>query len=279
MNTTRYYSFLFLCIFSTSVMSQNIYVHPLPQETNRVDVKYLRPFFAQDANVEMKTASGLYDIFMNMPVIKNYNLYINLPVIVRAYDPQTHGSGIGNVYLGLQSRPDSLDDIYTSTAFGIFFPTINSSISALNFLGIYASFQEPQKAMNDMLTPYVNYICVVGEHHRKYIGFEIGPQLYIPITSSAGTVDLYAHYGLSAGRAISHFVFTAEILGLAGLTSSYDSFGKRFDHSIALAVSYERSDFRPTVFYQAVFNDQTNQIINGIFGVNLSVNCGHKKYQ
>jgi hypothetical protein len=269
-NINRFVCYI-LFIFSSPAMSQNLYVHPLPQETIRIGVKYLRPYFTQDADVEMKTMSGMYDIFMNMPMFKNFNFYVDVPIINQAYDDQTHGSGIGNVYLGLQTRPDSLDNIYTSTSFGIFLPTIKSNPSALSFLGVYASFQEPQKAMNNILTLYANYVYLIGEHHRKYIGFEIGPQFYIPMKSSAGTNDLYVHYGLSAGYAISNVIFTSEILGLAGVTSTFDTFGERFDHSLALAVSYEISDWRPILFYQIIIDDQASQIVNGILGIKLSL--------
>jgi hypothetical protein len=262
----------FLFVISTSVLSQNLYVHPLPQETIRIDAKYLRPYFTQDASVEMKSMSGLYDFFVNMPMIKNFNLYADIPIIIQAYDDQSHGSGIGDIYVGLHSRPDSLDNIYTSTSFGIFLPTIKSYPSALNFLGVYASFQEPQKAMNNILTLYANYVYLIGEHHRKYIGFEIGPQFYIPTKPSAGSIDLYSHYGISAGYAVSKIIITSEFLGLADLTNSYATFSQRFDHSLALAVSFEISDWCPTLFYQIVIDDQASQIVNGILGVNVSLN-------
>lgn len=264
-----------LFIFSSPVMSQNLYVHPLPQETIRMDAKYLRPYFTQDASVEMKTMSGLYDFFVNMPMVKNFNLYVDIPIILQAYDDQTHGSGIGNIYLGLHSRPDSLDNIYNSISFGVCLPTIKSNPSALSFLGVYASFQEPQKAMNNILTLYANYVYLIGEHHRKYFGFEIGPQFCISTKPSAGSIDLYSHYGISAGYAVSKIIFTSEILGLVDLSSSYDTFSERFDHSLALAASFEISDWRPTLFYQIVIDDQASQIVNGILGINLSLNYRH----
>jgi hypothetical protein len=265
-------AYLFFCVLtiSLSAMSQNLYVHPLPQELIRIDVKYLRPYFTRNANIEMKDRSGMYEIFMNIPFIKKFNLYFDVPIIIQAYDNQTHGNGIGNVYLGLHSRPDSLDNIYTSTSFGIFLPTVNSSISALSFLGGYASFQEPQKAMNNTLTLYANYVYSIGERRRKYIGFEIGPQFYIPTISSAGTTDLYLHYGLSAGYTLCNVIVTSEFLGLVDLTSSYSTFSNRIDHSLALAVSFEKLDLRPTIFYQIVIDDQASQIMNGILGFNLS---------
>jgi hypothetical protein len=257
--------------------SQNLYVNPLPQETIRFGVKYQRPYFTQDAAVEMKTMSGMYDILMNMPLIHNFNLEFDVPMIVQAYDDRSNGSGLGNVYLGLHSRPDSLDNMYTSASFGIFVPTIKSSISALNYLGVFTAYQEPQKATNDMLTLYANYICLMSENHGKYIGFELGPQIYIPIKSSAGTGDLYAHYGLCAGYAISNVILTAELLGLAGVTSSYNTFSERFDHSLALAVTLETSHWCPTLFYQIVIDNQTSQILNGILGINLNLGYRNRK--
>ncbi len=273
-NITQLVCYL-LFIFSCPVMGQNLYMHPLPQETIRIDAKYLRPFFTQDANVEMKTMSGLYDFLVNMPMVKNFNLYADIPIIFQAYDDRTHGSGIGNIYVGLHSRPDSLDNNYSSTSFGIFLPTIKSNPSALGFLGVYAAFQEPQKAMNNILTLHANYIYLIGEHHRKYFGFEIGPQIYIPTTHSAGSIDLFSHYGISAGYAFSEVVFTSELLGLADLTNSYATFSERFDHSLALAFSFEISDWRPTLFYQIVIDDQASQIVDGIWGINLSLNYRH----
>ena len=265
---------LFYLLFTVSspAMSQNLYVHPLPQETIRIDAKYLRPYFTWNAFVKMKTVTGLYDIFVNMPMVKNYNIYADIPIIVQAYDEQTHGSGIGNLYLGLHSRSDSLDKRYSSTSFGIFFPTITPNIAALNFLGVYASFQEPQKAMINTLTLYANYVYLLGEHHRRYVGIEMGPQVYIPTKSSAGPVGLFLHYGFSGGYAVSKLVFTSELLGLADLTSAYETFSERFDHSLVLAASFEISGWRPTLFYQFVIDDQASQIVNGILGINVSLN-------
>jgi hypothetical protein len=268
----RLFLLLLFLSFSQSGQGQDIFLHPLPQETIRIGAKYLRPYFSQDFNVEMKTLSGMYDAYLNMPFIQNYNLQVDVPLIIQAYNDETSGSGLGNLYLGLHSRPDSLGNIYTTTSLGIFLPTIKSSISALSFLGVYASFQEPQKAMSDVLTIYASYIYLVGEHYRKYFGFEIGPQYYIPIRASAATTsDLYAHYGISAGYALFNIMFTSELLGLVGLTSTYDTFSERVDHSLALAASFKILDWRPTVFYQIVIDDQASQIISGIFGAKLSL--------
>ncbi len=81
--------------------------------------------------------------------------------------------------------------------------------------------------------------------------FLIRMLLLIAILFSFGhTQNLFIHYGLMAGYQLSWITLSGEILGLAGVTETYSSFGERFDHSTVFAANFRLGRMRPSLFYQ-----------------------------
>ena len=255
----------------TALDAQNIFLHPLPDENMRLGVKVLRPEFTYDA--QLSSISAAYDLYGNIPITNSSNLSLSLPVIIDAYDGTNRGNGTGNFFAGWQSRPDSVDSVYTSMLLGVFLPTASANHPEVLFLGSYAYFQEPQKAMANVLTLYMNYSMQFEKNPGKgwIYALEGGPQIFIPIKASAGSGELFLHYGLMCTYAFKKISFSCEILGLAGLTETYATLAERFDHSVGFAANFKFDFFRPSLFYQFITDDQTGIVINGIYGFKTSI--------
>lgn len=262
--------------FNAFLNAQSFIMEPLPESRIRAGVQYLRPDYSEDADqtIEMTAFSGSYDCYLGLPISGGFNLSASLPVIIKASDGSgnSFASGVGNLYLGLRTRPDLADNIFTSWAFGVYLPTASNN-RQVEFLGTFANFHNPQKALMNVLTFYGNYLFLNQQKQGFRWGFEGGPQVFIPVKAGAGSTELFVHYGITVGYRFAHIALGGEILGLANLTDSFDQFGERFDHSAALGAQLNGFAFRPGFFYEVVITDQntdiTLDVLNGVIGIRL----------
>lgn len=266
----------FLFLLAASLNAQTFIMEPLPDEHPKVAVQYLRPHYATDADqiIRMSTFSGSYDVSIRAPIFEGFNAVLSLPVIVKASDGESVASGIGNFYLGLRTRPDSIVNNYSVFSVGLYSPTATSK-QPVEFMGVFANFYKPQKALSDVLTLNGNFLYFKKQHRGIYLGFEIGPQVFIPVKSGGGSTNLLGHYGISTGYRFPYLAIGGEILGLANLTDSFNSFGERFDHSVVIGAQLVEYVIRPALFYQVVVSDQNTElaqdILNGIIAIRLEV--------
>jgi hypothetical protein len=265
-----------LVLLSTFLSAQTFIMEPPPEANLRVGLLYLRPDYAADVNqtIRMSTLSGSYDFYARIPMLRGLNMVISMPLIVKASDGESIASGIGNFYLGIRTRPDSIANNYSVFSVGLCLPTATSK-RPVEFMGVFANFYKPQKALSDVLTLDGNFLYFKKQHRGIYLGFEIGPQVFIPVKSGGGSTNLIGHYGICGGYRFTNFAVGGEILGLANVTDSFNSFGERFDHSVAFGAQLVEYPIRPALFYQFVISDQNTElaqdILNGIVAMRLEV--------
>lgn len=263
-------------MLSAFLNAQTFVMQPLPEAHVKAGIQYLRPDYTADADqtIRMSAFSGSYDVYLGTPMLRGLNAVVSMPVIVKASDGESVASGIGNFYLGLSTRPDSLANNYSVFSWGLYLPTTTGK-RPVEFMGVFANFYEPQKALIDVLTLHGNFLYFKKQRQGIYWGFEIGPQVFIPVRSDGGSTNFLGHYGIAAGYRFTHFAVGGEILGLANVTDSFNSFGERFDHSVAIGAQLAECPIRLALFYQAVISDQNTElaqdILNGITALRLEV--------
>jgi hypothetical protein len=264
-------------LLSAFLNAQTFLMEPVPETHLKAGVLYLRPDYAADVNqtIRMSTLSGSYDFYARIPMLKGLNAVVSMPVIVKASDGESIASGIGNFYFGLRTRADSIANNYSVFSVGLYLPTATSK-RPVEFIGVFANFYKPQKALSDVLTLNGNFLYFKKQHRGIYLGFEIGPQVFIPVKSGGGSTNLLGHYGISTGYRFRNLAIGGEILGLANLTDSFNSFGERFDHSVAIGAQLVEYPIRPALFYQVVISDQNTElaqdILKGVVAMRLEIN-------
>lgn len=260
-------------LISAFLRAQTLIMEPVPESHLKAGVQYLRPDYAStDQTIKMSTFSGSYDFYMRIPTLRGVNAVVSMPLILKGSDGESVASGIGNFYLGIRTRPDSIANNYSVFSLGLYLPTATSK-RPVEFMGVFANFYQPQKALSNVLTLYSNFLYFKNQSRGIYLGFEIGPQVFIPVKSGGGSTNLLGHYGICGGYRFKHFAIGGEILGLANVTDSFNSFGERFDHSVAIGTQLLEYPIRPALFYQVVISDQNTElaqnVLNGIFAIRL----------
>ena len=147
----------------------------------------------------MTTFSGVYQLYSSIPISSRLNIIWNIPYINTSYDinygysQQSVSEGdIGNIFVGLQTKPKIIENQISIFSFGLFIPTC-TEYPALN--GILADYYYFNKYLPNTFGLYFNY----AYHHINNTGFsygiELGPNLLIPTKDNNSNTDLYVHYG------------------------------------------------------------------------------------
>jgi hypothetical protein len=258
---------LFIGLLFTSISAQNLLFQTMPKEKPQLGLRFMRPNFEGDDDLSI--LSGTYDLYFNIPVSPKLNLVGSLPFATFSFKGEDSESGIGNIYVGIQTRQMSGTGDNSSLSMGIFLPTAKDDFS-LMFLGLYSNYYEIQKYIPDMLTVYGNYSYYKNQPRGAIFSVEIGPSLFIP-TEDDGDVELFAHYGISAGFNLTNVTLSAELEGLAIISEDINDFEDRFTHSLTFGARWTRSNIRPGIYYQIYLKEDLRDDVDGVLGIKVDV--------
>jgi hypothetical protein len=258
---------LFISLLFTSIPAQNFLFQNMPKNRSELGLRFMRPNFNRDGDLSL--LSGTYDFYVNIPVSPKINLVGSLPYTTFSAKGEDTESGIGNIYVGFQTKQVSEFGNKSSLALGIFLPTATDDFSPM-FLGLYSNYYEIQKYIPDMLTVYGNYSYCKDQSRGAIFGIEIGPNLFIP-TKGDGDVELFAHYGIFGGFKLASVTFSAELEGLAIISEDIDDFEDRFVHSFAFGAQWTGSNVRPTIFYEIYLKEEYKDVVDGVLGIKFDV--------
>jgi len=219
------------------------------------------------------TLSGVYQLSFNIPLSSKLNITGNIPYISSDYEIdygyytyKYDRNGIGNIFVGVQTNPGTIEDSKSFVTFGIFLSTADERTA---YSGLYTNYYDLQKFTPDALGLYFNYA------HHKIInvfnyGFEVGPNILIP-TGEFSETELFIHFGVDAGYQINKLLISTEFIGVAIISQQADTFGDRFVNMFNLGAQWKEDVITPKVFYKIYLREEMRDMIDGVLGLGVSV--------
>ena len=118
----------FLIIFATlSVLSaQTLDLQTIPNNKKQFGLSFNKAFYT--SHTDMSALSGIYQLFVNIPVSSKLNIVGNIPYINTSYKINygfgkfsSSENGIGNIFVGLQTKPEILENQRSVFQLGYFY--------------------------------------------------------------------------------------------------------------------------------------------------------------
>jgi hypothetical protein len=265
--------FIFILLATPGMLSaQTLNLQTIPSDKKQFGFIFNKAFFSNNTN--MSTLSGVYQLYVNIPVSSKLNIIGNIPYINTSYDID-YGfgrfsfseHGFGNIFIGMQTRPNIMENQRSIFTFGLFLPTAAEQASANGLLADYYYFS---KYIPNSIGVYFNY----AYHHISAEGFnyglELGPNLLIGTKSNSET-ELFAHYGASFGYQINKLLLNMEVIGIAIISEDVDNFGDRFVNMINIGAQWRETTVTPKIFYEIYLRDEIRHNVDGVLGIGVNV--------
>lgn len=270
------FTIVFFAVEITSAQTFNF--QSVPTEKKQFGVTFNKPFFKDEFNFSF--SSNVFELYLNVPVSSRLNILANIPFVQFSYeykpilypgygyDYNRDESGAGNIFIGLQTNPELVDNRKTVISFGLYLPTAEEEVG---LAGIYSDYYNLQKYNPNNLGLYFNFA-----HHRivdegLLYAFEVGSNFMIPTEDEGGDTEMFLHYGFNSGYGINKFAINVELLGVFIVTEDPEEFGDRFVHMVNLGAHWRGDVVTPKIFYKFHLNDEMSLGINGVLGIGLNV--------
>jgi len=136
----------FLIMFAAIdiLSAQTLDFQTIPNNRMQFSFSFKKTFYS--TNRDMSTFSGVYQLNANIPVSSKLNIIGNIPYINTSFDidyPFGHysysRSGLGNIFIGLQTKPQIMESRRSTYTFGLFLPTasLNGALSDYYYFSKY----------------------------------------------------------------------------------------------------------------------------------------------
>ncbi|MGE5806117.1 MAG: hypothetical protein ACM34M_10020 [Ignavibacteria bacterium] len=260
-------------LFSFEILTaQTFNLLNIPSEKLQFGLRFDKAFYSQNYNYS--SLSGVYDIDINIPLTSKLNLIASVPYIYTSYQVDYYvesgefkEDGLGNIFVGLQTKSGSPEMNRSTISFGVFFPTADDQAA---YDGRFVNFYNLLKFLPNSLGFYFNYAYHKMPENGFHYGFEAGPNILIP-TKSGRQLELYLHYGATGGYQIESILFKAELIGIAIITEETENFNDRFVHLIDFGFHLKADAISPKIFYAIYLKDSFKDYIEGILGIGLTL--------
>jgi hypothetical protein len=249
------------------ISAQHFLLQNLPTNRSEFGLRFMRPNFSEDDG-DLSLLSGVYDLNVSVPFGKDLAFIGSFPFSSYSAEDEDSESGIGNIYVGLQTRPSTSSTNKSSLSFGIFLPTASDELGSL-ILGVFSNHYEIQKYILDMLAVHGNF-AFTREYSNLLLSFEIGPNIFIP-TKKEREGELSAHYGFFGGVQLNQLILGVELTGVAVISEDVDKFEDRFIHAVGFGVHWTTGNFSPTLFYDIYLDEEYKEVVDGVLGVKVGI--------
>ena len=261
---------LIIALSLNAVSAQTFLLQNIPADKIEFKLRFMHPNFKADI-VENSTFSGLYDLQVNWKLTPSLRIVGSLPLVSSAVtnfgffgnDKETELE-IGNVFVGIQNNKALSSSRYFSSTFGVYLPIVSESTG---FTGIFANFYESQKTIRDMLTLYSNFAYQTITPEGAFYGFEIGPQILVPVGDNNADTELFGHYGLSFGYAFSKATICTELVSLFIISEGDIDLSDRFVNSLNIGAQFTRYRIQPGIFLQFPLSENISDVQDYVLGV------------
>lgn len=260
---------LFISTFSI-LSAQTVNMQTLPKDQTVVGLKFEKPMFKNSTGVSFPT--GVYNFSLNLPVSDGLNLYAVLPLNLMSVEymgMSDSEEALGNLFVGLQTNSEIVNDKKTVLTFGAYLPTAKES--AVVGLTSLSNFYNTEKALFKIASLYFNYAYHKLASEGLTYGFEVGSTVLIPTKENYGDTEVFAHYGATAGFKVNEFLFSAELNGKAIITEEVDEFADRFVHMINFGGQYDNGKINPYVYYGIYLKESMKNVLDGVLNIGVKV--------
>lgn len=266
---------LFLVIISLRAnTAQTINLQTVPSEKTQIGISFDKPSYGGD--VKTSTLTGIYQLFIDVPISSKFNLISNFPVINISteydlgYDGRKYkyeASGAGNIFIGLQTHPAAVENKRSIITFGLFLPTADEKVA---FSGAFINYYDLQKYWPNSLGLYFNYAFQKTNDDGMGYALEFGPNLVIPTEGEGATTEFFIHYGFDLGYQVDKLMMNVELLGTLFMSTEADKFEDRFNHSLSFGAHWKGTTFIPKIFYRVYLRKEMRDMIDGVLGVGIT---------
>lgn len=264
---------LIIFAFTPAIALETFCLQQIPSDKFRLGIKFSHPNF--DTDTDISTMTGVYELSLNIPVNMAMNFLVNVPYIKIKYDKMTYSgsheyseSGIGNIFLGIQSRHKHSSSNQSVTTIGVALPTADEDVAPF---GVYCDYYGFSKYLPDASSITLNYAFHSISRQGLKFGIELGPDAYIPTGDNKGNTELLMHYGASLGLQSQQIVLNISFIALGILSEKDLDYTERFNHSLNFGVGYINRNWTPKVFYKLYMDDDMKNIVNNVFGLGASI--------
>jgi hypothetical protein len=272
--STSVKTFLFSLTISSSfffLSAQNLNLQPIPTDDIKIGFNFSKPFYSSVTNIS--TLSGVYEINCNIPLSSKLNIVGEIPFINFSYDInygfgkfEYKNQGLGNIFIGLQTKPNLSDKGKSIASFGVYLPTGGKDL----FLGSsFINYYDLQKFTPNSIGLLFNYAYHKTASENFSFGFELGPNILIPTVGEYSETELFIHYGGGAVVHINKLSFNVELLGLGIISQEVDNFLDRFVHQAEFGLQWKESQVTPQIFYRIYLREEIREMVDGVLGIGM----------
>ena len=257
------------------IFAQTLNLQMIPREKKQFGFSFDRQIY--DSDISLSTLSGVYQLYVNLPVSAKFNIIGNLPFVNTSYEVD-YGfgkynydkNGLGNLFIGMQTNPEIIDNKRSIITFGIFLPTADEKASSG---GVLTNYYDIQKYFANTLGLYFNYAYQHINRNGINFGLEIGPNIIIPTKDEGSETEAFLHYGVGLGYQIEKILVSAEFLGIGIVTQDVDNFEDRLIHSLNFGGQWKGETITPKIYYRIYLKEEFRKTIDGVwgFGINISI--------
>lgn len=233
---------------------------------NLIGLKVHNPLFKSDETYDqMSGLSGAYTIYGLFNLKNKWNIYSELPIIV-AKSEYGNNNGLGNIFValskGLNESQSSLISI------GAFLPTMGKENYFKQEIGLYSNlYRIPQ--FIEGVTIYGNYSYFLPEDKKGIFGFEVGPDIAIPINE--GDVEFLLHAGIKGGVRISKLSLWSEFNGILIISEAGSGISDSSLSQLLFGGQIDLGKVDPGICYTIPFKEYMREIMSGVLGLKIDI--------
>lgn len=256
--------------------SQKLNLQLTPSEKNQFAFSFDKPFYVGEDNTTSLT--GIYQLYCDVPVSSNFNIIGNIPYINYSfvqdyyynqnYHFEYNKNGVGNIFIGMQTRSDLINGKGSSISFGIFLPTANEKVSVN---GVIVNYYDILKYIPNSIGLYFNYALFRTSEKGFNYNLEFGPNVLIATNGDNDETELFIHYAAGAGFRSGLFELNSEFLGIGILTDNEEDLNERLIHQISFGALLHFENITPKLFYRLYVNDKMLRRVDGVLGIGVGV--------
>ena len=265
--------FLLIMFIAIDVLSaQTLDFQTIPNNKKQFGFSFKKAFYSTNRNTT--TLSGVYELSANIPLSSKLNIIGNIPYINTSYDID-YGFGqysysesfLGNIFIGLQTKPQIMENRISSFTFGLLLPT-TSERAALS--GALSDYYYYPTYFQSRIGLYFNYAYHYINTEGLNYGLELGPNLLVATEINSAT-ELFVHYGITGGYQINKLLLNVEVIGFASITSDVKNFDDRFINMFNIGAHWMGKTLTPIIFYKVYLRNEIRHNIDGVLSLGVNV--------
>ena len=270
-------------------VAQSLLMRDLPSGETRFDLGFTHPHFKQDAR--LSTLSGVYELAFDAPLSARLNLIGRLPIMRFTFGEDQRETGFGNIYVGVQTRPEPEAPRALSLAFGIYAPTLDRDKPELGAHGWITNPYQIEETITDCVALRIDAAQRYSYANGAFVGWEYATSMLFPVHRNRwaisdtppangatpvedfrNNIGVHLHGGVGAGLRGQRLTLLAECATEYWATARGGTPApNRFYPVVAVGAEYRTFWVRPTVYYMFQLDDHLSARTNASIGLKVEL--------